>query len=78
MHRDLSKRKTMPDDDNQGPPTINIEQMFAAMMPPSDPDSSFEASNADLQSITGWKKLHSIAVLSGRLTEPKRVAHRAD
>jgi hypothetical protein len=49
--------------------------MWADMMPPSDPDSSFEASNVELQSIAGWKKLHAIAVLAGLLTEPKYYAN---
>lgn len=58
----------MPDD-NQQPP-IDIEEMWAAMMPPSEPDSSFELSNANLQTISGWRKAHAVAILAGLTTEP--------
>lgn len=50
---------------------INLEEIFARMMPPDIPEKVFVAENAELSKISGWDKQYAAAVLSGLCTVPK-------
>ncbi|MFG1279766.1 hypothetical protein [Xanthobacter autotrophicus] len=50
---------------------IDLEKLFASMMPPDTPEKVFVADNTELSKITGWDKQYAAAVLSGLCTVPE-------
>ncbi|MCZ8545552.1 hypothetical protein OOJ09_15280, partial [Mesorhizobium qingshengii] len=52
-------------------PELDLEEIFARMMPPDIPDSVFVAENVELWKIAKWDKQHATAVLSGLCTVPE-------
>lgn len=50
---------------------IDLDELFARMMPPDIPEEVFVAENVELSKIRGWDKQHAAAVLSGLCTAPE-------
>ncbi len=49
----------------------NIEELLEAMRLPNIPDGADEFAETALLPITGWKKLHTAAIVAGLMTEAK-------
>jgi hypothetical protein len=50
---------------------IEIQQLLAALRPPSIPDEAFDDRDADVHQVRTWKKSFVVAVLAGLSTVPE-------
>lgn len=57
--------------DEPFPTHEELQERFAAMMPPTVPDQVFDPKNPEIYAIGRWKKNFAVAVLAGLSTEPR-------